>query len=650
VTATLLPPAQLAARHADLMRGLVLARMRRRLEESGALVDEHTWFSGHVSGSEAEWSHRLDELELQARMTPLGRLDRDDALLVTAAGLIEDDIRFGALFAALQAPLISRRPCVGLLSWLLAGSADDHELARRCQRLARSGILEVSNTADPRSEWVVKLPVAVGELIQTGTVSPDSLPGDLMLYPATEFTPLDQLWMAPGLSDQAEALPATLLTGALSAVVVRGLPRSGRRTLLGAIAREIGWDLVCCEAATVSDEARLTLAALAALGPVLPVLRCQLGYDETLAVPPLPGVDRAIGITAGPTGGLTGEPLDRPLTLTLQHYPAPARRDLWVRSGFDPIRDDLPAIVDSFLITPGNLVAAADVALTAAAATGRAAVRADDVRVAVGQLNRQQLEPLATRLDPHASPRPVLDPGADEELATLLLRCRYRERLAAEGVTADRGVRALFSGPSGTGKTLAARYLAGCLSLDIYRVNLASVVNKYIGVTERNLDKVLTIAEELGVVLLLDEGDSLMARRTDVNDANDRYANLETNFLLQRLEGFSGIVLITSNQAARIDRAFLRRIDITVDFLPPNPEQRWQILAAHLPARHEVGDATMTEIARRCPLTGGVLRNVALHASLLAMDDGVPLADRHLLAAVHREYRRAGGSCPLPSR
>ena len=423
----------------------------------------------------------------------------------------------------------------------------------------------------------------------------------------------------------------------------------GRRTLLGAIARELGWDLVCCEAATVSDPARLTLAALASLGPVLPVMRCQPGYDETLAVPPLPGVDRAIGITAGPAGGLTGEPLDRPLTLTLRHCPAPARRDLWVRSGLDPVRDDLPAIVDSFLITPGNLVAAAKVALTATAATGRAAVRADDVRTAVGQLNRQQLEPLATRLEPHTSPRPVLDPGADEELATLLLRCRFRERLAAEGVTADRGVRALFSGPSGTGKTLAARYLAGCLSLDIYRVNLATVVNKYIGVTEKNLDKVLTIAEELGVVLLLDEGDSLMAKRTDVNDANDRYANLETNFLLQRLESFSGIVLITSNAAARIDPAFLRRIDITVDFLPPNPEQRWQILAAHLPARHAVSDATLTEIARRCPLTGGVIRNAALHASLLAMDDGVPLADRHLLAAVRREYRRTGGSCPLPS-
>ena len=157
-------------------------------------------------------------------------------MLVTTAGLIEDDIRFGALFAALQAPLLLRRPCVGLLSWLLAGSGDDHELAWRCQRLARRGILQVTNTSDPRAEWVVQLPVAVGELVQTGTVSPDALPADLVLHRAADFLPLDRIWMAPELADQIRALPQTLLGREVSAVVLRGLPRSGRRTLLGAVA------------------------------------------------------------------------------------------------------------------------------------------------------------------------------------------------------------------------------------------------------------------------------------------------------------------------------------------------------------------------------------------------------------------------------
>jgi hypothetical protein len=359
-------------------------------------------------------------------------------------------------------------------------------------------------------------------------------------------------------------------------------------------------------------------------------------------------VDRAIAITAGPAGGLAGEALRRPYTLMMGHCGPAARRELWLGSGLRPGRDDLAEITESFLLTPGNLLAAAD--LVQAGGVAPAGITADAVRAAVAQLHRQQLEPLATKLQPLRDLRPVLSPAAEEELGTLLLRCRYRERLADSQAGADRGVRALFSGPSGTGKSLAARYLAGCLALDAYRVNLASIVNKYIGETEKNLDRVLSAAEELGVVLLLDEGDALLARRTEVSDANDRYANLETNYLLQRLESFSGIVLITSNAAARIDSAFLRRIDVTVDFVPPNAEQRWLIWCAHLGLDHRVSEDLLTEVARRCPLTGGVIRNAALHATLLAIDDDQPLSDHHLLAAVRREYRRQGGTCPLPER
>src|SRR5205823_12499402 len=121
------------------------------------------------------------------------------------------------------------------------------------------------------------------------------------------------------------------------------------------------------------------------------------------------------------------------------------------------------------------------------------------------------------------------------------------------------GVRALLSGPSGTGKTLAARLLASALRMDIYRVNLASVVNKYIGETEKNLDRVFAQAEELDVILLLDEGDALLTQRTSVQNSNDRYANLETNYLLQRLESYEGILLVTTNARDRIDGAFQRR-------------------------------------------------------------------------------------------
>ena len=294
-----------------------------------------------------------------------------------------------------------------------------------------------------------------------------------------------------------------------------------------------------------------------------------------------------------------------------------------------------------------------ELARVSAAAQDRTALSGADLRAAVRSVNREALERLATCLPPlHSAAPPILSPVAAAELRTLVLRCRHRASLAdaAGGPlrgTLSRGVRALFIGPSGCGKSLAARHLAASLNLDVYRVDLAAVVNKYVGETERNLEQVLARAEELGVVLLLDEGDALMTKRTDVTTANDRYANLETNFLLQRLETFDGIAIITTNAGSRIDSAFLRRIDATVEFVPPDADQRWQIWLTHLPARHVVSPALIEQIARRCSLTGGQIHNAVLHATLLSLDRDAPAGDEDVTTAVRREYRRSGASCPL---
>ena len=148
------------------------------------------------------------------------------------------------------------------------------------------------------------------------------------------------------------------------------------------------------------------------------------------------------------------------------------------------------------------------------------------------------------------------------------------------------GVRALFSGPSGTGKTLAARLLASALQMDLYRLDLSAVVNKYIGETEKNLNQIFARAEELDVILLLDEGDALLTQRTEVSNANDRYANLETNYLLQRLKSFEGILIVTTNAGDRIDSAFQRRMDVVISFPPPDATERWVIWQLHLPVTH----------------------------------------------------------------
>ena len=315
--------------------------------------------------------------------------------------------------------------------------------------------------------------------------------------------------------------------------------------------------------------------------------------------------------------------------------------------------EDLDGICRQFRLTSGAIHRSADLARVHARLAGRSAIAVSDVQQATRSLNRQVLDTLA-------QPLPALGDWSElaacdetlQELLTLESRCRHRERLpgsvsATLAGQMTTGVRALFTGPSGTGKTLAARILASVLKMDLYRLDLSSVVNKYIGETEKNLSELFSRAEELDVILLIDEGDALLTQRTNVQTSNDRYANLETNFLLQRLESFTGIVIITTNAGERIDSAFQRRMDVVVEFRAPEPAERWAIWQLHLPAEHRVDPALLREVTARCNLTGGQIRNMMLHASVLALNDGGFITSAHLKAAVQREYRKLGGVYPL---
>ena len=644
-------PAGLAARHAELYRDAVIDRIARRL---GAEVPG--WLAESPRREPAARDAELDALESEAGVPlPLDQLDRWDARLLVAAGLIEDDIRFGALFATLQDPLKARRPCAGLLSWLLADTGESGaDLQERAQALAGRGLLEIVNPGDPRSEWVLRLPIAIWDLVHRGRIVPASLPATLTCRPASSFPELADVVLSGELAGTVQRLPELVRSGGLSAVVVRGMDGSGRLTLLGAVARALGQPVLVHDGEP-GDAGWQLLPPLAELGGAFPVTRAAPGPGETVHLPGMPGLERPLGVVLGRSGGLSGPVTERALSFVLEPCTAADRQGLWATSAATSAADALQ-IARSFLLTPGNIWRAGRLATAAAAADGRALVTPPDVRAATRALQRQTLETLATRLEPltEAAP-PVLSMTAAGEVATLLARCRQRETLAAtsQGAlrgTMNRGVRAMFTGPSGTGKTLTARYLAAQLNLDVYRVDLAAVVNKYIGETERNLDRVLARAEELDIVLLLDEGDALMTRRTEVSNANDRYANLETNFLLQRLEIFDGIAVITTNAGGRIDTAFLRRIDVTVNFVPPDADQRWQLWLAHLPGGHQVGPALVQDIARRCVITGGQIRNATLHATLLSLERGTPVEDGDVIAALRREYRRIGASFPITSQ
>jgi hypothetical protein len=214
-----------------------------------------------------------------------------------------------------------------------------------------------------------------------------------------------------------------------------------------------------------------------------------------------------------------------------------------------------------------------------------------------------------------------------------------------------RGVRALLAGPPGTGKSFSAEVLAGELGVDLLVVDLSRVVSKWIGETEKNLADVFASAEQARAVLLFDEADALFGKRTEVTDAHDRYANLETAYLLSRLERFEGLALLATNLRHNVDAAFTRRLEFVIDFDEPGREERLALWRGHLPASAPLGpDVSLPEMAGAYPLVGGLIKNAAVAAAFLAAAAGGPIGRDHLLHAIHREYQKAGKAFPGPPR
>ncbi len=204
----------------------------------------------------------------------------------------------------------------------------------------------------------------------------------------------------------------------------------------------------------------------------------------------------------------------------------------------------------------------------------------------------------------------------------------------------------LFAGDSGTGKTLSAEVVAAELGLDLYVVRLSSVVDKYVGETEKNLERVFSEADRTDAVLLFDEADAVFGKRSEVKDAHDRYANMESAYLLQRLESFDGIALLTTNLRANIDEAFTRRLDLVVDFPFPDADQRlalWRHSLSRVPCADDV-DAR--QVARDFELAGGSIRSAVVTAAYAAADRGGPVTTADLLEGARREYRKAGRLVP----
>lgn len=293
------------------------------------------------------------------------------------------------------------------------------------------------------------------------------------------------------------------------------------------------------------------------------------------------------------------------------------------------------------------------IAVAAAGTSGATPPAPDAVLDRLAPLLREQarhrLSGLAHRVPPRATIQDLVLPDTTKGVLDQIIG-HYRNSFRVLGdwgfaKGGNRSLGVLFAGPSGTGKTMAAEVIAGALELDLFRVDLSRIVDKYIGETEKNLARVFDAADSFDAILLFDEADALFGRRGEVRDSRDRHANLQIGYLLQRMESYRGVAILTSNLPGAMDPAFSRRLAYIVHFTLPDSRQRREIWQRSIPARTPTGQLDLDRLAR-LSLSGGQIRTVALNAAMIAADREEPLSMQHIAVAVGTEFAKLQRAVP----
>ena len=471
----------------------------------------------------------------------------------------------------------------------------------------------------------------------------------------------------------------------LVGVLTEPVPFPGERADQLARALGAGQRLIYVRESGAGIGSSIAAAALGAAGrPVLgaELTRLAQGRDprDVVTVLGREALLRGAGVVAGPVESLTDHPEALRLLTELPVPVVVIGRPTW-----DPAwTDGVPLVVDAGSLTPSdrielwsaelagrdgnmedgavdpsaipahfvlgpNQVARAVAAASANAALDGGAMTADDLRRGARAQNAAGLERLARRVEPAVGWADIVLPDQSRGLLRdLAARARNRDRVLVEwrmrvGGGRGRGVTALFAGDSGTGKTMSAEVIAGELGLDLYTVNLATVVDKYVGETEKNLERNFSEAGGVNAVLLFDEADAIFGKRSEVRDAHDRYANIESAYLLQRMETFDGLAILATNLRSNIDDAFTRRLDMIIDFPAPDERSRLSIWQRCLrPPVPVADDLDLDFCARAFTMSGGNIRSAATTAGYLAAGADGAIGMAELISAIAAEYRKMG--------
>ncbi len=586
------------------------------------------------------------ELRLRRLVRGFGLAPLDVELLLVA--LAPDlDPRFERLYAYLQDDVSRRRAGVGLALELVTGVPGATSVRARLgpsSPLVAGGLVIVEEPERPFLTRSLRVPDRVAAFL-TGDDHPDPRVAALELVPVPLAMPeggrVARAFDAGIRLVHVQERPGS----AAVAMVVAALAAAGREVIALDLARLGPADDIGEVAAVAARECRLRGATLLA-GPVEVLAERGAGAVRAFAEAPC-----AVVLV----GARTWDPTWSRDVPVLVEAPAPSieqRASAWDAALGDAGIAEPGSQTIHFRMGPEQILRAALAARQQAVAEDRPLVVAD-LRSGARAQNAAGLERLARRVHPVVGWADlVLPTDVIEQLQELASRARYRDvvldrwGMGKASSTRGRGLTALFAGDSGTGKTMSAEVMAGELGLDLYVIDLSTVIDKYVGETEKHLDRIFSEADRVNGVLLFDEADAVFGKRSDVKDSHDRYANVEVAYLLQRMELFDGVAILTTNLRSNLDDAFTRRLDSVVDFPVPEEEDRLRLWQRHLPADvPRDDDLDLPFLARRFRISGGNVRNICLAGAYLAAAADRPLRMADLIHGTAREYQKLGRLC-----
>ncbi len=630
-------------------------------EEERSFADELARASQRARSLIEEAEQRKVPLRLLhlAHVFGLDRFDLDAFLICLAPSL---DLRYEKLYGYLQDDVTQKLPTVNLVLSLLSPPGSDRLalLPRFAPEapLFRNHLVEPVSPRDSSHPPLLRRSLRVDDTVVLwlmGTYRPHAALGSS----ARLSLPSDKeaAWMLP--TEVSAALQRVASSSPVPVLVFHGPDRTAQMAAAHFAAKARGRVILTVDIGEVVakgipplDAVRLALRD-ARLNGAIPFL---YGWDACLADgSPAPELLREVLsypeliILGGRYSWRPGD-VERDRNLIWFEFPVPGyvqRATIWRRYLGDD-RIDVSALAGQFALTTGQIRDAVAAARDIAAQRGTEVQESDLFEAA-----RVHSNPLLSGMARKISSRYTWDDLVlpDDQMSLLreivnMVRGRpivLEKWEVGKKLASSAGVTALFAGPSGTGKTMAAEVIANELKLDLYKIDLSTVVSKYVGETEKNLERIFTEAQTSNAILFFDEADALFGKRSEVRDSHDRYANIEISYLLQRMEMYDGVAILATNLRANLDEAFTRRLHFVVDFPFPDEEGRlriWRTLFPPKVPRDEEIDLEM--LARRFKLSGGNIRNVLVNAAYLAASDGGRVTMDHLLHSVRRELQKMG--------